>query len=400
MAADAAGFWMQNAGRFPLLTPAQEITYGNQIRQWLDSDNPDRKTIRRGQRAKQRFIESNLKLVITIAKKYTKRIASASSLSLEDLLQEGCIGLNRAAEKFNPAAGYKFSTYCYWWISQAVGRVVQVQRTTIKLPNHAQEVARKWRYRPEDQTLEEFAEAVGRTPSWVSEVLARFDAAQPKSLDTRLTLSDGDGMTLLDFQAYHDPSVDETDFVDAIEHLREVDDACLKDALAALELSQDLRPLEVAELLGCSVYASKQKLNDMKALVREHTPTYIREQIVGNGKTEHARMPLTIPAVDVSPVRELITATACSTAAPLAMTQSIQPTANGCATSLEAEAMEVIASVQSEPTEVQAAAPRRKRRTKAEVVTDSPISVTVDGTQFDGQADHIARLINAMKQVA
>ena len=129
----AVNQWLENAARFPLLTASQEIQLGNQIRAWLDSDNPDPKTVRRGQRARTRMIQCNLRLITAVAKKYTTRIQTNPSVSHEDLLQEGSLGLARAAEKFDPATGYKFSTYAYWWIRQSMGRMCDINATTIKV---------------------------------------------------------------------------------------------------------------------------------------------------------------------------------------------------------------------------------------------------------------------------
>ena len=117
----------------PLLTHEEELLLGRSVQQWLaleieGSPTPEQKRIiRRGQKAKERMFNANLRLVVSIAKRYTRAV---TKLELADLIQEGCIGLNRAIEKFDPARGYKFSTYSYWWIRQGITRAInQLERT-------------------------------------------------------------------------------------------------------------------------------------------------------------------------------------------------------------------------------------------------------------------------------
>lgn len=115
--------WLkQTAGRVPLLTAAEEITLGSAIRAWLDHpDGPDAAPAaiqRRGRRARDRMISGNLRLVISYVLKLQKE--TFLKHNAEDLVSAGNSGLTRAAEKFDPERGYKFSTYAYWWIRQAV----------------------------------------------------------------------------------------------------------------------------------------------------------------------------------------------------------------------------------------------------------------------------------------
>ena len=118
---DALTLLMQNVGRYPLLTAAEEVALA--------------KRVERGDReAKERMINCNLRLVISIAKRYQNR-----NLHLLDLFQEGVIGLNRAVEKFDWRRGYKFSTYATWWIRQACQRAVSGQSDTIRIPTHVHE---------------------------------------------------------------------------------------------------------------------------------------------------------------------------------------------------------------------------------------------------------------------
>ena len=118
---DALTLLMNRVGRYPLLTAAEEVALA--------------KRVERGDReAKERMINSNLRLVISIAKRYQNR-----NLPLLDLFQEGVIGLNRAVEKFDWRRGYKFSTYATWWIRQACQRAVSGQSDTIRIPTHVHE---------------------------------------------------------------------------------------------------------------------------------------------------------------------------------------------------------------------------------------------------------------------
>jgi RNA polymerase primary sigma factor len=121
MTTDSLQLFLNEAGRYPLLTAAEEVELA--------------KLIERGDRAaKDRMINSNLRLVVSIAKRY-----QGHGLSLLDLIQEGIIGLIRAAEKFDWRRGYKFSTYATWWIRQAVQRGVANKSRTIRIPVHIAE---------------------------------------------------------------------------------------------------------------------------------------------------------------------------------------------------------------------------------------------------------------------
>ncbi|MFN2470745.1 MAG: RNA polymerase sigma factor RpoD/SigA [Gaiellaceae bacterium] len=139
---DALQLFLNEAARYPLLTAAEEVELA--------------KLVERGDReAKERMINSNLRLVVSIAKKY-----QGHGLSLLDLIQEGIIGLIRAVEKFDWRRGYKFSTYATWWIRQAVQRGVANKSRTIRIPVHIaqreQRIARAAR---------ELATRLGRAPT-------------------------------------------------------------------------------------------------------------------------------------------------------------------------------------------------------------------------------------------
>ena len=142
---DPVTWYLATIGREPLLTPAEEIELGNQVQTMMrlleeageidrEITDHENKLIRIGKRAKQRMMKANLRLVVSVAKKY-----QGKGLELLDLIQEGSLGLERAVEKFDPTRGYKFSTYAFWWIRQSMTRAIACQSRTIRLPVHLSE---------------------------------------------------------------------------------------------------------------------------------------------------------------------------------------------------------------------------------------------------------------------
>jgi RNA polymerase sigma factor (sigma-70 family) len=133
--------YLSQLGKYPLLRAEQEIDLSRKVSAMIDLlereaageeiSADQRRTIKRGAKAKQKFMEANLRLVVDIAKKYQSR---RRTLELLDLIQEGNIGLARAVEKFDPTKGYKFSTYAYWWIRQAIQRSIQWDDFIVRLP--------------------------------------------------------------------------------------------------------------------------------------------------------------------------------------------------------------------------------------------------------------------------
>jgi len=179
-ATDSLTLFMNEAGRYPLLTAAEEVALA--------------KRVERGDlAAKERMINSNLRLVVSIAKRY-----QGHGLQLGDLIQEGVIGLNRAVEKFDWRKGFKFSTYATWWIRQACQRAVSNQSATIRVPTHVHERRVKLnRARQrlqaasgDEPTQEELAKATGLELRYVEEALGAVEASV--SLNQAVG-SDGEG---------------------------------------------------------------------------------------------------------------------------------------------------------------------------------------------------------------
>lgn len=162
---DAVGAFFKEMARYPLLQPSEEIELARQVRFLAKVDNSSEKLqkalgrrpsrqelieklqvteaeftqrLQEGRAAKRRMIRSNLRLVVSIAKRYLNR-----GVPFLDLIQEGALGLNRATEKFDPDKGYKFSTYAYWWIRQGITRTIANDARTIRLPIHIVEKLNK-----------------------------------------------------------------------------------------------------------------------------------------------------------------------------------------------------------------------------------------------------------------
>jgi RNA polymerase sigma factor (sigma-70 family) len=134
--------YLAEIGRYPLLTGEQEIQLSRQVRRMIELQamqgertKAELREIKRGQRARDTIMNCNLRLVVHIAKRYATRL-KCNGLEMMDIIQEGAIGLHRAAELFDGSKGYKFSTYAYWWIRQAITRAIDTKERIIRVPQH------------------------------------------------------------------------------------------------------------------------------------------------------------------------------------------------------------------------------------------------------------------------
>jgi RNA polymerase primary sigma factor len=198
---DSVHTYLKSIGRTSLLTAEQEVNLAKRIEAGLYAEHkletePDLPTGLRydlehvaedGRRAKAHMLEANLRLVVSVAKKYSDR-----GLSLLDVVQEGNLGLIRAVEKFDYTKGYKFSTYAMWWIRQAIQRGFADSARTIRLPVHVLEMLSKLSRVERDMhqrlgrepTPEELAVELDRTPDQIEELLRT--SRQPISLDSTI----------------------------------------------------------------------------------------------------------------------------------------------------------------------------------------------------------------------
>jgi RNA polymerase primary sigma factor len=198
LADSSMALYLRDISRVPLLTAEEEVILakaleaGEAAHAMLASDGilerheikPLEDTARKGDEARKRLTESNLRLVVSVARKYMGR-----GLPLLDLVQEGNIGLGRAVEKYDWRRGYRFSTYAYWWIRQAVTRAIADQARTIRIPVHLFETIGKMsgatqqlqQLHGREPTDEELAEELAMAPERVREILQAM--RQPTSLD-------------------------------------------------------------------------------------------------------------------------------------------------------------------------------------------------------------------------
>lgn len=230
--------YLNSIGAVPLLTSEQEIHLGRKVQRMLALQGEGRELtpqenqeVRVGERAVNRFVQSNLRLVVSVSKKYAGLL---EHMDLMDLVQEGSIGLMTAVRKFDPSRGYKFSTYAYWWIKQAMIRGIAAKERSIRLPGKVSDMAGNW-----NKKVRELSQELRRMPT-TEEMATAFDLPVQEvrtyldrgkyvtSLDVAMMA--GEGSTILEMIS--DPQ--DPDGTEAMEQTE------MQEALAAMESALDV----------------------------------------------------------------------------------------------------------------------------------------------------------------
>lgn len=156
---DTTRLYLQEIGQVSLLTAGDEVQLARRIARGRSEEAKtaphDDAVLRQAAEARRTLTEANLRLVVSIARRYTGR-----GLTLQDLIQEGNVGLMRAVEKFDYQRGFRFSTYATWWIRQAISRAVEDQGRTIHLPSHLSELLHRVL-----RTARQMEQLLGREPT-------------------------------------------------------------------------------------------------------------------------------------------------------------------------------------------------------------------------------------------
>jgi RNA polymerase sigma factor (sigma-70 family) len=279
---DLVRLYLTDIGQYPLLTKddevrlAQAIEAGMAARAEMEVGGKGlpaarkrelRRIVHAGEHAQQTFVQSNLRLVVSIAKKY-----QASGLPLLDLIQEGNLGLIRAVEKFDYTMGFKLSTYATWWIKQAISRALAEQGRTIRLPVHVADQVRKvtktrrllGQKLNRDPSLDEIAAEIDMTPERVQELLELI--VDPVSLETPIGDGDSSVADLIPDLSAQQPEVETADRARSSE---------LLDALAKLQPRQrrviverfgldGVRPRTLEEV-GANLGITRERVRQLEA---------------------------------------------------------------------------------------------------------------------------------------
>ena len=273
--------YLKVIGRYPLLTPSQEIELSRQAQRYIQlrdtegkpSTPEERRDFRVGKRAFDKMITSNLRLVVNIAKKFVSR--SGQTLDVMDLIQEGAVGLHRAVELFDSSRGYKFSTYSYWWIRQAICRGIDQNDRMIRIPIHVLEKLHKLMklreaYQRENPGKELTLQEAARRMNVKAEelALAMERNGRMNSLDSVAMTKNGDGSALVELIASEQPEGQES-YASDVEQREAIDLAMAHISEEHAEIltryyGLDGGPEETLQAIGKSKGVSRERIRQKR----------------------------------------------------------------------------------------------------------------------------------------
>ena len=283
--------YLKEISKTPLLSTEEELKVAEEYSQGREK-NATQKQIKSAVMARQKLIQANLRLVVSVAKKY-----SSKGLDLLDLIQEGNLGLIKAAEKFDYKLGYKFSTYATWWIRQAITKAIVEKSRIIRLPSSLQDVMLKLKKAKEtlpatlgrEPNLEDLSHATGIASKKIEKIFSSEN--QPVSLD--ITVGSEQDSSLLDLLEKEDGEISQEEITDqktlsnavnkAIDSLlteREKEVIRLRYRMNENEITNEERSLnDIATMMGISLERVRQI--ESRAIYKLRNNIQVRKQLMG-----------------------------------------------------------------------------------------------------------------------